>query len=441
MAANVTTTATLSLSFAAKTSSSLLATSSSNSSFSKRFISFSVLPYPSFSLRTSNPRAVFNEQTPIVQQQPNDVVSVPEEQPLKLRNTTELYVSNLPRTYDTQHLLNMFTPHGTVLSAQVCRNVETGESKGSAYVKMGSYNAAKNAAAALDGLDVEGRQMHVKFSVQMNIKKNFVETLNATPLRTIFYERPRKAYVGNLAKSATPEDLRHLFGKAAEMEVVAVPSLPKQSHLYTAADEVINSLLDLQLEKWGLPPFADWVERTLPVDPWYIGGPVIKGFGRGSKVLGIPTANLSTKECSDLLAQYPSGVYFGWAGLSTRGIFKMVMSIGWNPYFSNKEKTIEPWLLHEFTEDFYGEELRLVMVGYIRPEVLIPIIFLHRARLVLHLLSFCKIGHCALQFNFPSLESLIAKIHEDRRIAERALDLPLYSSYKNLYNYTNSPQL
>ena len=29
----------------------------------------------------------------------------------------------------------------------------------------------------------------------------------------------------------------------------------------------------------------------------------------------------------------------------------------------------EPWLLHEFSEDFYGEELRLVVVGYIRPEV------------------------------------------------------------------------
>jgi riboflavin kinase len=50
-------------------------------------------------------------------------------------------------------------------------------------------------------------------------------------------------------------------GKAAEMEVVVVPSLPKQSHLYTAADEVINSLLDLQLEKWGLPPFADCKSR------------------------------------------------------------------------------------------------------------------------------------------------------------------------------------
>lgn len=69
----------------------------------------------------------------------------------------------------------------------------------------------------------------------------------------------------------------------------------------------------------------------------------------------------------------------------------MVMSVGWNPYFNNAEKTIvspmcilcmsylfqfvtvfvkqEPWLLHEFGDDFYGEDLRLAVVGYIRPEV------------------------------------------------------------------------
>ncbi|XP_022715990.1 bifunctional riboflavin kinase/FMN phosphatase [Durio zibethinus] len=191
-------------------------------------------------------------------------------------------------------------------------------------------------------------------------------------------------------------------GKAAGMEVVAVPSVPKQAHLYTSADEVINSLFDLQPEKWGLPPFQDWIERTLPTEACCIGGPVIKGFGRGSKVLGIPTANLSTEGYASLLSEHPSGVYFGWAGLSTRGVYKMVMSIGWNPYFNNAEKTIEPWLLHEFNEDFYGEELRLVIVGYIRPEV-----------------------------NFPSLESLIAKIHEDREIAEGALDLPIYSKHKD----------
>ncbi|GLU23095.1 hypothetical protein SLE2022_391270 [Rubroshorea leprosula] len=193
-----------------------------------------------------------------------------------------------------------------------------------------------------------------------------------------------------------------MAGKAAGMEVVVVPSVLKQTHLFTAADEVINSLLDLQPEKWGLPPFQDWVEGTLPIEPWYIGGPIIKGFGRGSKLLGIPTANLSTEDHSTLLSKYPSGVYFGWAGLSTRGVYKMVMSIGWNPYFNNTKKTIEPWLLHEFNEDFYGEELRLVIIGYIRPEA-----------------------------NFPSLQRLIAKIHEDRRIAEKALDHPLYSKYQN----------
>lgn len=52
-------------------------------------------------------------------------------------------------------------------------------------------------------------------------------------------------------------------GKAAGMEVVAVPSLPKQSHLYTAADEVINSLLDLQPENWGLPAFKDCKYKVL----------------------------------------------------------------------------------------------------------------------------------------------------------------------------------
>ncbi|XP_002524680.2 bifunctional riboflavin kinase/FMN phosphatase [Ricinus communis] len=223
------------------------------------------------------------------------------------------------------------------------------------------------------------------------------------PSPEIFLEAARRLNIEPSSCLVIEDSLPGVMGgKAAGMEVVAVPSIPKQSHLYTAADEVINSLLDLQPEKWGLPAFEDWVEGTLPVEPWHIGGPVVKGFGRGSKVLGIPTANLSTEGYSAVLSQHPSGVYFGWAALSTRGVYKMVMSIGWNPYFNNVEKTIEPWLLHEFEEDFYGEELRLVIVGYIRPEA-----------------------------NFPSLESLVAKIQEDRKVAEIALDLPLYSKFRD----------
>lgn len=55
---------------------------------------------------------------------------------------------------------------------------------------------------------------------------------------------------------------------------------------------------------------------------------------------GLASANLSTEGYTTLLSEHPSGVYFGWAGLSSRGVYKMVMSIGWNPYFDNKEKTI-----------------------------------------------------------------------------------------------------
>jgi len=79
------------------------------------------------------------------------------------------------------------------------------------------------------------------------------------------------------------------------MHVIAVPSVPKKTAEFSTADEVINSLLDVKPENWGLPPFKDWIEGTLPIEPWFIGGPVIKGFGRGSKVLGIPTGIVGYK--------------------------------------------------------------------------------------------------------------------------------------------------
>ncbi|XP_068661909.1 bifunctional riboflavin kinase/FMN phosphatase isoform X2 [Aristolochia californica] len=228
------------------------------------------------------------------------------------------------------------------------------------------------------------------------------EVTAGKPSPEMFFEAAKRLYA-EPSKCLVIEDSLPgvMAAKAAGMRVIAVPSLRKQKDLYSSADEIANSLLDLQLENWALPPFQDWIESTLPIEPWYIGGPVVKGFGRGSKELGIPTANLSVEAFPDLLAEQACGVYFGWAGLSTRGIYKMVMSVGWNPYYNNVQKTIEPWLLHEFEEDFYGEDLRLVIVGYIRPEA-----------------------------NFPTLESLIARIHQDRKIAEKALDLPEYANYK-----------
>ncbi|KAL5061359.1 hypothetical protein RYX36_032963 [Vicia faba] len=210
------------------TNAATLSLSSSLLDSSKRLVSFSTVPYPYPSLshfvlsHTSKPRvstplalaAVVNGQTAIVDG---------EEKRRKLGNPTQVYVCNLPRSCDTQQLLPIFTPHGPVLSAEVCRNAETGASKGSAYVTMGSYNAAKNAIDALDGLDVGGREVRVKFSVQMNTKKKNLETSDSLPpVRTIYYEGPYKVYVGNLARTTTPEDVRHLFGKFGNVASVRV---------------------------------------------------------------------------------------------------------------------------------------------------------------------------------------------------------------------------
>lgn len=78
----------------------------------------------------------------------------------------------------------------------------------------------------------------------------------------------------------------------------------------------------------------------------------------------------------------------------------MVMSIGFNPYYKNTQKTVEPWLLHTFEDDFYGQELRLLVCGYIRPEA-----------------------------NFESLEALVKRIHEDASVTEAALTHDTFASY------------
>ncbi|KAJ4728019.1 RNA-binding protein CP31B, chloroplastic [Melia azedarach] len=123
----------------------------------------------------------------------------------------ELYVCNLPRSCDIPELLEMFKPFGSVISVEVSKNPETGISRGCGYVTMGSINSAKNAIAALDGSDVGGREMRVRYSVDMTFRKRNPEALTSSPKKTFIYESPYKLYVGNLIWTTKPEDLRNHF--------------------------------------------------------------------------------------------------------------------------------------------------------------------------------------------------------------------------------------
>jgi len=66
---------------------------------------------------------------------------------------------------------------------------------------------------------------------------------------------------------------------------------------------------------------------------------VVRGFGRGSKELGIPTANLSMEIIGHYISDLDTGIYFGLARLNSE-IYQCVISIGFNPFYDNKEKTV-----------------------------------------------------------------------------------------------------
>jgi RNA recognition motif-containing protein len=73
----------------------------------------------------------------------------------------KLYVGNLGSGVTDSDLAKMFEAHGTVESAQVIMDRDTGRSKGFGFVEMKTEQEAKAAIAALNGQDAGGRTMTV----------------------------------------------------------------------------------------------------------------------------------------------------------------------------------------------------------------------------------------------------------------------------------------
>ncbi len=73
----------------------------------------------------------------------------------------KLYVGNLTYGVTNSTLEQMFTAHGTVESAQVIMDRDTGRSKGFGFVEMKSDQEAQAAITGLNGKEVEGRALTV----------------------------------------------------------------------------------------------------------------------------------------------------------------------------------------------------------------------------------------------------------------------------------------
>lgn len=73
----------------------------------------------------------------------------------------KLYVGNLPYSVSDSDLQAMFTPFGTVESAQVIVDRDTGRSKGFGFVEMSNPQEGQAAIEALHDKDVGGRKLVV----------------------------------------------------------------------------------------------------------------------------------------------------------------------------------------------------------------------------------------------------------------------------------------
>ena len=73
----------------------------------------------------------------------------------------KLYVGNLAYGVTDSDLQQMFAAHGTVQSAQIIMDRDTGRSKGFGFVEMSSDQEAQAAIAALNGQEHDGRALTV----------------------------------------------------------------------------------------------------------------------------------------------------------------------------------------------------------------------------------------------------------------------------------------
>ena len=72
----------------------------------------------------------------------------------------------------------------------------------------------------------------------------------------------------------------------------------------------------------------------IPTGGMTVRGTVVHGFGRGSKQLGFPTANLESSAVSEFVDKHPTGIYAGFARVlypENDKVYPAAISVGWNP--------------------------------------------------------------------------------------------------------------
>ncbi|OMH82050.1 Riboflavin kinase [Zancudomyces culisetae] len=199
------------------------------------------------------------------------------------------------------------------------------------------------------------------------------------------------------------EDEEAPYSSPAEQELESQASIEMTPELEEEGVRRQGLILpSLQLKMTMLDTNHDIVNLPKNVEapfPIYLESKVISGYGRGGKELGIPTANMCEQAVEQALDSVSTGIYFGLCKIESEDVIRpMVMSLGWNLFYKNKKRSIEAHIIHKYEQDFYGQEISTLILGYIRPER-----------------------------DYNGRESLIKDIKADIDFALKALELPEYS--------------
>ncbi|WVY99600.1 hypothetical protein V8G54_025670 [Vigna mungo] len=140
---------------------------------------------------------------------------------------------------------------------------------------------------------------------------------------------------------------------AAQMKIVAVPS-EREADCNGLANVVLHSLLEFQPELWGLPPFDDWLDDTLPIEPIHLSGLYVTGC-----------LEESTDNATLALPDQVVGLYLGWAKIDTDRKFKILASINLD-FSCVSYKRIRVYLVDSNSDLKQKQKMQISLVGYIR---------------------------------------------------------------------------
>jgi riboflavin kinase/FMN adenylyltransferase len=198
-----------------------------------------------------------------------------------------------------------------------------------------------------------------------------VNNLIIVPFSREFSQQPARMYVEDfLWKNIHPKVVvigyDHRFGNNREGGIDLITEMGKE--LGFEVEEIEKQQvdnIDVSSTKVRTALMEGDIEQATHLLGHYFSfeGIVVKGEQRGRE-LGYPTANIEVGNRNKLIPAtgiyavkvYNSGTEFGG-----------MMSIGYNPTFDGKEKTIEVNIF-DFERTIYGEKIKVEMVAWLRPE-------------------------------------------------------------------------